>query len=733
MSGFKPFLQRLELSGFKSFANKTVLEFPAGIAAIVGPNGSGKSNIVDAFRWVLGEREARQLRSAKLENLIFSGSPKKASLGLAQVALYFNNESRVLPFEFEEIVISRKADRSGLSEYYLNKSEVRFKDLAGILAQARLGASGLLIISQGDSDILIKSTAQERREMLEEVIGLRQYQLKKSEAERKLASTLANLDKAKVMVEEIKPHLRFLKKQTHRYERRGEILKELENSQNYFFGSQMEDFERRQNEIVSKLEPLEKSLNEQIKESVRFESELKKTENERLYQKDLAELRSERQKIAVEQARIQKELGRLEGRLEYLFSAGTAVNDFSQSELMAAVKDARQELDVLLGESDLSAIRAQIQLLIKKFDKFSAVPRENRELQGISVLKEKLIVELEKFNSLIHELADKETALTVDLEKFNVDFRKAFGVLEENRKVVAEMESEKNNLLLEKDKIIFRKEELFRQAKEWGAEISEMKNKKWKMENLENFNGIDIEKNIFKLRGELSAIGEIDEASLKETQETETRFNFLSGQIGDLEKAAADLKVLIRDLREKIDSDFRSSLQVINEEFNKYFRLMFGGGKAKFVIPRPLAAPAIAEEIAESGGIASENVVEAELAEEKKEQPSGLEIDLVLPKKKVRGLAALSGGERSLVSLAALFALIAVNPPPFLVLDEIDAPLDESNAKRFSALLKEFSSRTQFLIVTHNRSTMEAADVLYGITMGDDGVSKVLSLKLENA
>ncbi|MBI2591839.1 MAG: AAA family ATPase, partial [Candidatus Brennerbacteria bacterium] len=398
MSNFKPFLQRLELSGFKSFANKTVLEFPAGIAAIVGPNGSGKSNIVDALRWVLGEREARQLRSAKLENLIFSGSPTKPSLGLAQVALYFNNESRVLPFEFEEIVISRKADRSGLSEYYLNKAEVRFKDLAGILAQARLGASGLLIISQGDSDILVKSTAQERREMLEEVIGLRQYQLKKSEAERKLASTVINLDKAKAMIEEIKPHLRFLKKQTHRYERRGEILKELEVFQNYFFGSQTEEFEQRQKEIISKLEPMEQSLKEQIKESVRLESELKKTENARPHQKDLAELRNERQKIAAEQARIQKELGRLEGRLEYFVSSKTVTGDFPQSELMAAVRDARQTLNVLLQESDLSAIRTQISILLKRLDKFSEAPKENREFEEISILKEKLAVELEKFN-----------------------------------------------------------------------------------------------------------------------------------------------------------------------------------------------------------------------------------------------------------------------------------------------------------------------------------------------
>lgn len=732
MPAFKPFLQRLELSGFKSFANKTVLEFPAGIVAVVGPNGSGKSNIVDALRWVLGEREARQLRSAKLENLIFSGSPAKPSLGLAQVALYFNNQNRILPVEFEEIVISRKADRSGLSEYYLNKSEVRFKDLAGILAQARLGTSGLLIISQGDSDILIKSSPQERREMLEEIIGLRHYQLKKNEAERKLASTIINLDKAKAMVEEIKPHLRFLRRQMNRYERRGEILKELENLQNQFFGGQIEEFERRQNEITSKLEPLEKALKEQLKESTRLETGLKKIESERPHQKDLAELRNERQKIAVEQARIQKELGRLEGRLEYFVSSETAAGDFPQIELTAVFREARRTLNVLLQESDLSVIKAQLGILLKKLDKFSEPPRENKELREIGSLKEKLTIELEKFNQLVRELVDKETSLTADLEKFNVNFRKAFGILEESRKAVSKLETEKNNLLLEKDKIVFRQEELLKQAKEWGVSIEQMANGKWQITDAFNFDAADLERKIFKLRGELAAIGEIDEAGLKEAQETESRFNFLTGQISDLEKAAADLKILISDLRDKIDGDFRSSLNAINEEFNKYFRLMFGGGKAKFVVPKPVTAEISADAVAESGGAAAENMVQSEPAEEKKEQPAGLDIDLILPRKKIRGLAALSGGERSLVSLAALFALISVSPPPFLVLDEIDAPLDEANAKRFSALLKDFSSKTQFVIVTHNRSTMEAADVLYGITMGEDGVSKVLSLKLEN-
>ncbi|MEK7144096.1 MAG: AAA family ATPase, partial [Patescibacteria group bacterium] len=189
-------------------------------------------------------------------------------------------------------------------------------------------------------------------------------------------------------------------------------------------------------------------------------------------------------------------------------------------------------------------------------------------------------------------------------------------------------------------------------------------------------------------------------------------------------KASVDLKNLIGDLSEKIHIEFDRSLKLINEEFNNYFKLMFGGGQAKLKLKTQN------QKIKAEGEENEENFKEEN--SEEKELKIGVEIDLGLPKKRVTGLDMLSGGEKTLVSIAALFALISVSPPPFLVLDEIDAALDESNSKRFADLIGEFSKKTQFIIVTHNRSTMEAADVLYGITVAEDGTSKVLSLKFEN-
>ena len=213
----------------------------------------------------------------------------------------------------------------------------------------------------------------------------------------------------------------------------------------------------------------------------------------------------------------------------------------------------------------------------------------------------------------------------------------------------------------------------------------------------------DLENKIIKLRREISEIGNIDEETLREYEETNRRHEFLTKEFSDLERAVGSLKNLIGDLAERIGGDFEVGLIKINEEFDRYFKSMFGGGSAKLAI---------------------------ETAEEKE---SGVAININMPKKRIRDLNALSGGERSLVSIALLFAIVSASQPPFLVLDEVDAALDEDNAVRFAKVLKNLAEKTQFVLITHNRSTMETANVLYGVTMGDDGASKLFSLKLEDA
>ena len=194
-------------------------------------------------------------------------------------------------------------------------------------------------------------------------------------------------------------------------------------------------------------------------------------------------------------------------------------------------------------------------------------------------------------------------------------------------------------------------------------------------------------------------------------------------------RAQGHLRKLIRDLNEEIRRRFSGAMVKINEEFQKFFELMFGGGSAKLkIVKKELRVKKDEEEREEAAAEGGE----PHLDESEQEEPEeGVEIQVSLPRKRTSSLEMLSGGERSLAGIATLFALISVSPPPFLVLDEIDAALDERNARRFAEMLEEFSKKTQFIVVTHNRATMESADVLYGVTLSDDGTSKVLSMKLE--
>lgn len=232
---------------------------------------------------------------------------------------------------------------------------------------------------------------------------------------------------------------------------------------------------------------------------------------------------------------------------------------------------------------------------------------------------------------------------------------------------------------------------------------------------------------MIRLRAELASIGTIDKETIKEVDETKQRYDFLSKELTDLETASENLKNLIQDLDKRIHTEFKSSFKKINDAFNTYFGTMFGGGKAALKLS---GAGHNAISYGANPEVHPQDPMDSPTTTEK---PAGIDIDISIPRKKIKHLDMLSGGEKSLVSLAALFSLISISSPPFLLLDEIDAALDDENTKRFSDLVKKFSNQTQFVLITHNKITMEIADILYGITMSGDGISKVLSLKLDKA
>ena len=208
------FLKRLDVVGFKSFAEKISIDFVPGVTAVVGPNGSGKSNVTDAVRWVLGEQSAKSLRGAKMEDIIFSGSDSRKPLNFAEVSLTLDNTSNTLPIDFHEVSVTRRVYRSGDSEFFINNGACRLKDIVELFMDSGLGREAFSIISQGKVEEILSSKAEERRGIFEEAAGVLKYKTRKKKAEQKLTETQENLNRVQDILFELEGQVEPLKIQS---------------------------------------------------------------------------------------------------------------------------------------------------------------------------------------------------------------------------------------------------------------------------------------------------------------------------------------------------------------------------------------------------------------------------------------------------------------------------------------------------------------------------------------
>ena len=210
------YLKSIEVQGFKSFANKTVLDFSPGITGIVGPNGSGKSNISDAVRWVLGEQKVKQLRGASMQDVIFAGTATRRPQNYASVSISFDNSDHALSLPYEEITVSRRLYRSGESEYRLNGSECRLKDIHELFYDTGIGKEGYSLIGQGQIDKILSGKAEERRALFDEAVGIVKFKRRKDIAEKKLEEEQANLERIQDIVSELEKQVGPLEKQSEK-------------------------------------------------------------------------------------------------------------------------------------------------------------------------------------------------------------------------------------------------------------------------------------------------------------------------------------------------------------------------------------------------------------------------------------------------------------------------------------------------------------------------------------
>src|SRR3990167_8372423 len=260
-------LKSIELSGFKSFAKKNVFEFDSPISAIVGPNGSGKSNVAEAFRFVLGEQSIKSMRGKRGEDLIWNGATSEPRANRASVKVTFDNQKKIFDIDFPEVVIERTVHRDGLNEYLINGSTVRLKDVLELLARAHIGASGHHIISQGEADKILSASPKDRKSMVEDALGLKLYQYKRLESERKLKKTFENIAQVEALRKEIAPHLRFLSKQVEKLEKTETLREELIALAREYFKNEEVYIASLKSELRDEREPLDKALKKLSKES----------------------------------------------------------------------------------------------------------------------------------------------------------------------------------------------------------------------------------------------------------------------------------------------------------------------------------------------------------------------------------------------------------------------------------------------------------------------------------
>lgn len=726
-------LKRLEISGFKSFAKKTILDFSSTTTAIVGPNGSGKSNVAEAFRFALGEQSMKSMRGKRAEDLIWGGSHSTPRTNRAAVVIVFDNSKRAFKIDFDEVAIERIVLRDGTSEYSINGSRVRLRDIEELLAGANIGNRGHHIISQGEADRILLASARERRAMLEDALGLKIYEFKKQEAERKLEKTEGNIAQVNSIRRELAPHLRFLEKQVEKLERAQELRKIFINTaQTYFaiedaflaqeklkvIGEKQEAMERLA-VAATELSSIEERANTDIEGAKCLEAVRK------------AEEAVER--IAGERSVLAREIGRIEGALTMVKQrSAKAVSEPYAKVPREDLTALAEEIEKQVGQTNtfeatlatLHAVRTMIQAFVDRF---------------IGPANDLLADEERSAYALEHEHAEliaKDICLAKDTEQTKSVLLRARASLtaheetgKELRRHILELaqtkayeENKVTRNVAREQELNFFVEELNREKAEALAlsGITAISYRPLTVALEENRHKQEERKRTLeRTKIRLEEVGGTSEDIRQEHKEISEREMFLFAELEDLAKSAASLRTLIQDLDMELAKHFSEGLAKIDTSFCEYFAVMFDGGSARLVL----------EELEERQD--DENEEGVLISQEPKRQ--GIEITVNLPKKKVRSLMQLSGGERALTSIALIFAMSQVKPPPFLILDETDAALDEANSRRYGDMVENLAKHSQLIVITHNRETMSRANILYGVTMGSDGISKLLSVKLDEA
>ena len=818
-------LKAVKLAGFKSFVDPTSISFPFDVTAIVGPNGCGKSNIIDAVRWVLGEGSAKNLRSQSMSDVVFKGSASRKPVSRASVELVFDNSEGRIGGEFtdySEISVRRELELDRQSNYYLNGTSCRKRDITDLFLGTGLGPKSYAIIEQDMISRLVSSKPEEMREYLEEVAGISRYLERRKETESRIKRTRENLNRLEDLREEIGRLLFKLKQQARAAERYTELRKEEKNMKGLLWAyewqsmadktankaekvrlhqikteeinslktssdSERDTLRTKQMEMQSEMDSIQQKFysvgadisrsEQEIKANKEKESAFIKDLNEkedalRLKKISLEELINSKKKLEKTIDVISPELEKLrekqlkeDGSNSKLGQVQIEWSDYSLklNELLENLKKAEQQLLVNVKEGKtsekailfdsglkqveetLNALSQVSKQLIEKTNKLFLGSNEEDRAERLELLDKtgkfadlqaRLATNISQEHHLESEIASLEAQIS-DLKAQISSNKGPLKMLKESleelltlRLLVEEkmtfkrksidhssdkirnieterLEKEQKSMSIMEELEALRLEhqasQIETQNKEKQIEENDLELKNLLTELDENKSSEDYVTELEKVERRISRLGAINMAAKEEYKQEEERKLHLDKQHNELISALETLQNAINRIDKETRTTFKDTFDKLNQNLAKTFPKLFGGGHAELIL-------------------LGDNLLTA-----------GVGITARPPGKRNSSVAQLSGGEKALTAIALVFAFFELNSAPFCVLDEVDAPLDDLNTMRFISFVEEMSDHVQFIIISHNKISMERSKHLVGVTMQEPGISRMVGINVDEA
>ena len=724
-------LKHIKLSGFKSFVDPTKISFPTNMVGVVGPNGCGKSNVIDAIRWVLGELSAKNLRGESMVDVIFNGSEKRKASGQCSIELLFDNSSAKIGGEYasyNEVSIKRVMTRDAQSDYFINNSKCRRKDVQDIFLGTGLGPSSYAIIEQGMVSKLVSAKPDELRTLIEEAAGVSKYRERRRETESRIKRTKENLSRVKDIRDEIGRLIKRLENQAkaaEKYKKLNDEKSQIELDTAILFSLEAKN---NRDDLQKKLDSLNRDLKIKNAESETIQSQIGqyRTENESVlteYESAQKNFYSIGAEIAKREANLQninktenETKFKLEKTKENLEKAKETEKNFDElspseqaihilNEIIATLKkysiqndsilDKANKLKVLLAEI-LNIASAQSKTLTEEYQ--SRQEDLSKEIFEAEKLKSSIEEEMQTYVEESSQAESVLISLRQKQSKFNEDLRSL-----ENNKSIVELDSraisEKiTNVRLDLKTYEINLENSNKKIKAAGIDIEKIDFTKY-----EDLSISELEDKLANTEAKIIRLGAINLAAPEEIEEESKRKEELDKQYDDLIEALDKLNGAIKKIDNETKTIFKDSFDAVNIKLKEVFPKLFGGGLAEL-------------------NLTDDDPLHA-----------GVILMARPPGKKNSSISQLSGGEKALTALALVFAIFDLNPAPFCLLDEVDAPLDDLNTLRFINMVEEMSKTVQFIFITHNKVSMERSDYLMGVTMQEAGVSRMVSVDVNQA